>query len=128
MNQPESVTLSTIAAGALNELFEAELKRVLSNITDPNTDDKQKRSITMKVTFKPNRDRDAADVEVTCGSKLAGIMTVETKVYMGKHRGELIAVENDPRQSTLFDTDRRREAIASFPIAAAAPKPPEEGD
>jgi hypothetical protein len=97
------VTLDTIAGGALAELFEAELARILSNITDPNTDPSAKRAITLQVKFTPNRDRDVADVEVTCSSKLAGIMTVNTQVFVGRHQGRLIAVESDPRQSRLFD-------------------------
>jgi hypothetical protein len=99
----QGVTLDSIGNGALSELFDAELARILSNITDPNTDALTRRVMTITLRFKPNRDRDVADVELTCGSKLAGIMTVSTQLFMGRHRGKLIAVENDPRQSTLFD-------------------------
>lgn len=102
----QGVTLDTIGGGALVELFDAELARILSNITDPNTDTKTKRVMTLTVKFTPNRDRDVADVELTCGSKLAGIMTVSTQLFMGKHLGKLIAVESDPRQTNLFDQDR----------------------
>lgn len=110
----EGVTLDTIGGGVLSELFQAELSRILSNITDPNTDTTSKRVMTIQVKFKPNRDRDVADVEMTCSSKLAGIMTVSTQLFMGKHMGKLIAVESDPRQSNLFDQDRPNlSAVAS---------------
>ena len=99
----EGVTLHTIGGGALAELFAAEMTRVLENIADINTDGDQKRTITIAVTFKPNRDRDGAQVTLKCGSKLAGIMTVETQLFMGRQAGKLVAVENDPRQSSLFD-------------------------
>lgn len=102
----QGVSLETIGGGALSELFDAELSRILSNITDPNTDTTTKRVMTITVKFKPNRDRDVADVELTCGSKLAGIMTVSTQLFMGKHQGKLIAVESDPRQTKLFDDER----------------------
>jgi hypothetical protein len=102
----DGVTLDTIAGGALSELFSAELSRILSNITDPNCDTSTKRVMTIQVKFKPNRDRDVADVELTCSSKLAGIMTVQTQLFVGKQHGKLIAVESDPRQSKLFDQDR----------------------
>lgn len=112
----QGVTLDTIGGGALSELFDAELARILSNITDPNTDTATKRVMTITVKFKPNRDRDVADVELTCGSKLAGIMTVSTQLFMGKHQGKLIAVENDPRQSNLFDQERQSlAAVGQFP-------------
>lgn len=111
----DGVTLDTIGGGALNELFSAELSRILSNITDPNTDTATKRVMTLTVKFKPNRDRDVADVELTCSSKLAGIMTVQTQLFMGKKNGKLIAVENDPRQTNLFDRERQPiAAVASF--------------
>lgn len=103
MTQEQAVNLDTIGAGALRELFAAELSRVLQNIVDPNTDDVSKRQITMTVTLKPNRDRNQAKVDLKCGSKLAGIRSVETNLHIGMVRGKLIAVENDPRQIALFD-------------------------
>lgn len=103
MTQEQAVNLDTIGAGALRELFAAELSRVLANIVDPNTDETSKRAITMTVTLKPNRDRNQAKVELKCGSKVAGIRSVETNLHIGMQRGKLIAVENDPRQITLFD-------------------------
>lgn len=102
----DGVTLDSIAGGALPELFEAELARILSNINDPNTDIATKRVMTIQVKFKSNRDRDVADVELTCSSKLAGIMTVSTQLFMGRHKGRLVAVESDPRQTKLFDEAR----------------------
>lgn len=109
----KTTALDTIGGGALSELFDAELARILSNITDPNTDTSTKRVMTITVSFKPNRDRDVADVSLKCQSKLAGIMTVDTQLFLGKHQGKLIAVENDPRQSTLFDEAAPR-AVAAF--------------
>jgi hypothetical protein len=112
--QQHGVTLGTIGGGALTELFEAELSRILSNITDPNTDTTTKRVMTITVKFKPNRDRDVADVEIACACKLAGIQSVSTQLFMGKHQGKLIAVENDPRQSQLFDENKPPVAVTSF--------------
>lgn len=100
------VTLTTIGGGVLNELFEAELKRVLQNIADPNTDAEAVRVISIQVAFKPDKKRSSADVALKCFSKTAGIQTVESVVYMGKKDGELIAVESDPRQTRLFDDER----------------------
>lgn len=111
----QHVTLDTIGGGALAELFAAELTRILGNIADPNTDPTTKRVITFTVSFKPKSDRDVADVELKCSSKLAGIMTVQTQLFMGRHQGKLIAVENDPRQSRLFDEPKPTlAAVAAF--------------
>lgn len=87
----QGVTLDTIGGGALSELFGAELARILANIADPNTDATTKRAISITVSFKPKADREIADVELKCGSKLAGIMTVSTRLFMGRHQGKLIA-------------------------------------
>lgn len=112
----QTVALETIAGGAIKELFEAELGRVLENIADINTDPAQKRTITISVEFKPGAKRDTADVKLKCGSKLAGIMTVNTQLFMGKQGGKLVAVENDPRQGALFDQDKPgpRAAVTNF--------------
>lgn len=112
----QAVTLDTIGGGALSELFAAELGKVLANIADPNTDSKAKRAIEITVTFKPKADRDVADVELKCKSKMAGIVTVSTQLFMGKHQGKLIAIESDPRQSSLFDQPAAPQlaAVASF--------------
>jgi hypothetical protein len=107
------VTLDTIGAGALRELFDAELARVLANITDPNTGATAKRVITMTVTFRPKRDRDVADVDLACTAKLAGLASVSTQLFLGKQHGTLIAVERDPRQSNLFDQEPRPLAAVS---------------
>jgi hypothetical protein len=112
------VTLDTIGQGALVELFDAELARVLENIQDPNTDAKTKRTISVKVTFAPNENRDVTDVNLTCGSKLAGIKTVSTRLFVGKVKGQLVAVEHDPRQGALFDAPRPAPApvaVGEFP-------------
>lgn len=128
MMSVNGVTLDTIGGGALSELFDAELSRILSNITDPNTDTSTKRVMTITVKFKPNRDRDVADVELTCGSKLAGIMTIQTQLFMGKHHGKLIAVENDPRQSNLFDQDRPALASVAGALARGEFQQPKDGE
>ena len=113
--QVQSVTLESIGGGALTEIFAHELARVLANINDPNTSEKAKRAISISVVFKPGADRDLADVELTCVSKLAPVSKVSTRLYVGKSGGKLVAVENDPRQTGLFDADRPAlAAVANF--------------
>jgi len=114
----ERVSLDTIAGGAIGELFSEELMRVLANITDPNTDAKTSRKITIEVSFAPNEDRDETGVKVKCSSKLAGIKTVETRLFVGYSGGELTAVENNPKQSGLFDQEETRKLAAVASIGA----------
>lgn len=121
----EEVTLATVGGGALVELFGAELARVLSNIADPNTKATAKRVIKMDVSFFPNKDRNASEITLKCVSVLAGIETVDGHLYIGKRGGKLVAVENDPKQSRLFDQERPGlQAVAPFPTNA----PKEGGD
>ncbi len=100
----QPMTLDTLASGAVSELFDEELARVLANLADPNMSSAA-RTITLQVTFKPNRERDAADISIVCTAKLAGVLPVDTKVFIGKQHGKWIAVEHDPKQSELFDQD-----------------------
>ncbi len=113
----EEITLGTVGGGALAELFQAELARVLQNIADPNTKATAKRVVKMEVAFKPNKERSASEITLKCVSVLAGIETVDSYLYIGKRGGKYVAVENDPRQSKLFDQERPQ------PVAAVSPFP-----
>lgn len=115
--EAKPVSLETIAGGAIPELFQAELDRVLANMADINTDPEQKRTITITVSLETDVKREAIDVKVKLGSKLAGMMTVSTQLFMGMSAGKLVAVENDLRQSGLFDQD---DADKPRPLAAVA--------
>jgi len=108
------VTLETIGGGVLAELFERELGRILANIVDPNTPAEQKRSMTLKLTFTPGVKRDAADVAITVEAKLAAVRKVDAMLFLGRVQGRLVAVENDPRQSSLFDAPPGPAAISAF--------------
>lgn len=107
-------TLDTLANGALLELFGAELARVLTNIQDPNTDHKAKREIALRITFKPDENRDVTDILVAASCKLAGIKAVRSQLFIGKQNGKLVAVESNPKQPGLFDPTK------PAPLAAVA--------
>jgi len=118
MTEHRDMTLGEIGNGALEERFQVELQRVLNNIADPNTDVKAKRVITVQVTFRPGKNRDDAAIDVRCSSKLAGITSVESMVFIGRRDGKVVAVENDIKQSGLFDEQqpepRPLAAVANF--------------
>lgn len=110
----ETVQIDTIGAGALKELFAAELKRILDNIADINTDPKAKRTINIALIFKPNLDRDRAEVELKCSTKLAGLLPASTNVFIGRIGGvgPLVAIDNDPKQIKLFE-QKQPQMVAS---------------
>ncbi len=97
------VTLDTLANGALFNQFERELQRVLENIQDPNTKAEAKRSITIKVEFKPNELRENANVTCSVTSSVAGPRSQVDVIHMGRKDGQLVGVRFDPRQRDVFD-------------------------
>jgi hypothetical protein len=97
------LTLSTLADGAALELFQAELDRVLRNIQDPNTDAKPTRKITLEVSFHPDEAREVGEVKVKVSARLAGSKGAKTRVFFGRHKGQLVATEYNPTQAGLFD-------------------------
>jgi len=70
-NQRQIRNLDELMDGALTERFNTELKRVLENVFDPNTDTKKKRGISINITIAPNERRDAAEFKVEVKSVLA---------------------------------------------------------
>lgn len=76
------IDLSTFANGAVAERFDLELKKVLENISDPNTDAKKARKLTLTVTLKADDERDIAFVDVVAKSALAPAKGIETKIIL----------------------------------------------
>lgn len=101
MPDPRMVTLASIGEGALEELFQECLRKVLSNIDDPNTDPKARRQIVMTFGITSEEDRRSAKVDMACTAKLAGAKAMSVNVFIGRHEGELAAVEA-PKQEEMF--------------------------
>ncbi len=81
----EQLTLATICGGAVQEKVDRALKKIADNILDPNTDAGKKRSITLKVTMKPDED-DREDVAVSAevSYSLAPETGVQTQFFVNK--------------------------------------------
>ena len=97
------VTLSTLAKGAVPELFQEELRKVLENIADVNTDAERKREIVIRVSIVPGPERETGQVDVAISSKLAGVKKASSVIFMGRHHNEPVALESDPKQRGLFE-------------------------
>lgn len=65
------VSLITLNQGAAIEMFDNALKKVLTNIADPNVDTDTKRTITLTVEFVPARDSKRCAVAIKCEQKLS---------------------------------------------------------
>lgn len=99
----EKLTLSNLGNGAAVELFGIELRRVLKDVMDPNTDPKAVREITLKVAFKPGEDRELVPMGLKAQSKLAGSRIFMSKVIIGRNQGRVEAREFRSGQRELFD-------------------------
>lgn len=91
----QSVNLETFAGGALQEKFDDAMEKVLLNMMDPNTPWKNKREITVKVTFEQNEDRTDTTVNVAVVPKLAPVKPIGTRMAIGKNlkTGDVFAEE-----------------------------------
>lgn len=101
MSRPPNTDLRNLGEGVAGELWSAALREVLGNIDDPNTDWKQKRTITLTFAFVADETRRATDVEVRCSTKLAGVRPKGTRLFIGHRPEGFVAVEALP-QSDLF--------------------------
>ncbi len=102
------VTLDEVAEGAAPQLFDHEIKKVLANIADPNTDTAAKRSFSLKFTISPDANGLSAHVAVEVGSeKLAPIRGATTGVFLETLRdGTLEMLEVQQRELPLTDNVR----------------------
>jgi hypothetical protein len=101
MEQP--VTIYTIGNGVLGELFDRELERIVTDILDLNTDAEAKRSISVKVTVSPDKDRGFGMTLIEVSSSLGKPKPVGSTMYFGRKNGKIVAVENIPKQEEMFD-------------------------
>lgn len=95
------MSLKSIGNGAAIELFDVELKRALENIMDPNTEPKKARTITLKVTLKPDEEREYASITIQAVSSLAPIQPYSSHCFLGKDRNGVVATEHNPKQLNM---------------------------
>ena len=110
INDYDGITLSTMAGGTLEELFQEEMKKVLANIQDLDTEG-GKREINLKIVLHPNKSRNNAEIFMSASSKLAKQIPVSTSAYLGSEGAKLVAWEHDPEQYVLPAGDNAMTAI-----------------
>lgn len=108
MEQNFMVDLNEVAHGTLATRFNEELKRVLENIADPNTDADKKRTITITVNVAGDQDRDVLYTDIVVRSKLQPARPATTKLMMGVNpNGNMTASElkSGAQGQMYIDTD-----------------------
>lgn len=121
-NEFKNVTLSSIANGGVEELFQAAIQEILQNIQNINTPPDAKRCIDIKIVFKPNEERTTIQVGVSVAPKLASIRGTGTVIYTGDRKvgGRFQAVETNLKQMRISDAPDLK-LVDSKPEAPATP-------
>lgn len=101
--EPVIVSLATINGGAAIERFDHELKKIVANINDVNTDAKAARKVTLEVTIKPTEDRTMCAYSIKVNGRPAPMTAVSAFFYLSYQNGEIVAVENNPQQPVFSE-------------------------
>lgn len=90
-----NLNLADLAGGAAQERFMKAWEEVQNNVLDPNTDPKKARALTIKISVKPNENRDLVDTIVDVKTTLAPAVGVGTTILLGRNAdtGQLVANE-----------------------------------
>ena len=112
--------LSQLAQGAIQEKLDYELNKVFDNIHDPNTKATDKRTVTIKLDFTPNENRQTVDVESNFTTKLANVEGVSTTVLTGRNmdngKVEARELKSSMPGQTFFDSDNQIKTDIGEPI------------
>ncbi|MCI1920460.1 MAG: replication terminator protein [Liquorilactobacillus nagelii] len=87
MIQNIDLQISNLAHGAIQEKLNGELIKLFENIHDPNTKATDKRTVNIKLEFKPDENRQVVTMNCDVSIKTAPIEGVSTTVLTGKDLG-----------------------------------------
>ncbi len=97
----KEVTLENLSGGALVDMFDVELKKVLANIADENTKPDGVRELKISLKIKPAKDRETAATELQVVSKLVPIVPKESMLMFSSDGTTVKAFGSDPQQEHL---------------------------
>lgn len=109
MKKDINLNLSELSNGAIQEKIDRELKKVMQNILDPNTDFNKARKVSITISMSANEQRNSITTDVAVKSTLAPQKSVSTTVLVGRNEntGRIQAAEllsNAPGQ-TFIDVE-----------------------
>ncbi|MHC1788257.1 hypothetical protein [Solidesulfovibrio sp.] len=112
MSKP--LKLETLQNGAVLEAFEVELQNVLDNIQDPNTKPDGVREVSVRLKFKPSKDRNYTSLTYSVASKLQPSEPGEVPIFVDRDRKnkratavELVSPDENPDQERLPGLDEK---------------------
>ena len=91
------IDLESFQNGAVTDLFNEEMRKVLANIEDENTVADKERSVTIRIAVRPDKTRRTGHVTVQASSTLAKTRPAESLLFFDRDEaGNFSAYEDDP--------------------------------
>lgn len=87
--------------GALPDLFDNSLKKIMANINDPSTKATATRKISLEVSIVPDESRSMASITVSASTTLAHVKPVSTAALLEQQDGKLVATINSVEEEEL---------------------------
>lgn len=111
MAQDNRVSILQMVNGAISERVDYEVKRVVDNILDVNTDPTAKRKITLTIELKPSKDRGTVSLKSSAKSTLAPTVPIESVLAVTSDRnGEMVIAEITPQVPGQVDIEGNEQA------------------
>ena len=101
MTELKTLTLTNLGDGIIENLFQHELKKVLDNITDRQTEHTKKRRITIAIDITPDVDRKYGNVAISVSTKLTGPRVADTFFNVGGSATDLRAIWSNKSQGVI---------------------------
>ena len=101
------IELATLNGGMALDMFNEELKKVMSNIEDENTSATQKRKVVLTVDFKPDNERKLGVATISVKSHLAPIIPQGKSVYFDMTKTTSLQRLRTTRNSLMMITAKR---------------------
>lgn len=104
-----------MAMGGIKERADYEMKKIIENIADVNTNPTKKRTLTLTVEFTPDSDRAGIRTSIVAKSKLEPTNPISTSLYITEdengERAVLEMVPQVPGQASFNGTEQEEPAI-----------------
>ncbi len=93
--------IERLQMGAVIEKLNHAFAEALENVLDPNTRATALREVSLKIKIKPDQNRETANYEIHCSSKLAAAIESAGVFFIGKDGDGCYAMESNPDQGLL---------------------------
>ncbi|QSR02669.1 hypothetical protein J0J36_03090 [Lactococcus sp. LG1074] len=117
--QKIDLNLSSLASGGVQENFDMEVKKLLENVQDPNTDAEKPRKLVMTLTLQPDESRELIKLDSQIKLTMAPTKSVTTNLIAGLNQsGEVEAQElkSGAKGQMYFDEEATVRTDTGVPV------------